>query len=293
MSQPQAAAHYQVSHSSVIRWTRRNAETGNLAALPMGGKKPFALAAEEVWIRARVAEKPDLTGRELLAELNQRGIEISYYAVWHFLDHAGLSFKKSLRASEQDRADVARRRTLWKKHQDRIAAGRLIFIDETWAKTNMTRMHGRCARGQRLIGKVPHGARRTLTFVAGLRCDGVVAPCVFDGPIDAESFFAWVEQFLVPGLRPGDIVVMDNLSSHKNPAVRQAIRSAGAKLFFLPPYSPDLNPIEQAFSKLKTLLRKENARTIEPVETCIARLLGQIAPAECLNYFREAGYAST
>jgi transposase len=140
---------------------------------------------------------------------------------------------------------------------------------------------------------VPHGDRKTLTFVAGLRCDGIVAPCVFDGPIDAESFTAWVEQFLVPGLRPGDIVVMDNLSSHKSPAVRQAIRSIGAKLFFLPPYSPDLNPIEQAFSKLKTLLRKENARTIEQIETCIARLIGQIVPAECLNYFREAGYAST
>jgi len=201
--------------------------------------------------------------------------------------------KKILRASEQDRADVARRRKQWKQHQHKIAAGRLIFIDETWAKTNMTRLHGRCAKGQRLIGKVPHGHRKTLTFVAGLRCDGIIAPCVFDGPIDSESFLAWIVQFLVPDLRPGDIVVMDNLSSHKNAAVRQAIRAAGAKLFFLPPYSPDLNPIEQAFSKLKTLLRKANARTIEQVEKCIATLLRQIEAAECLNYFQEAGYAST
>src|SRR3984957_10603122 len=122
------------------------------------------------------------------------------------------ALKKSLHASEQDRADVARRRRQWKRHQNKVAAGRLIFIDETWAKTNMTRLHGRCARGQRLIAKVPHGHRKTLTFVAGLRCDGVVAPCVFDGPIDGESFLAWVVQFLVPTLRPGDIVVMDNLS---------------------------------------------------------------------------------
>jgi putative transposase len=140
---------------------------------------------------------------------------------------------------------------------------------------------------------VPHGHRKTLTFVAGLRCDGIVAPCVFDGPIDGECFLAWALQFLVPDLRPGDIVVMDNLSSHKNKAVREAIRAAGAKLFFLPPYSPDLNPIEQAFSKLKTLLRKENARTIEQVEKCIAKLIRLIDRTECLNYFQAAGYAST
>ena len=236
--------------------------TGSPAALPMGGKKPFALADEAAWIRARLAEKPDITGRELLVELIQRGVTVSYYGVWHFLDHIGLSFKKSLRASEQDRADVARRRRQWKQRQGKISATRLVFVDETWAKTNMTRLHGRCPRGQRLLAKVPHGPR-TLTFVAGLRCDGFTAPCVFDGPIDGESFLAWVEQFLAPTLRPGDIVVMDNLSSHKDPAIRRAIRSAGAKLFYLPPYSPDLNPIEQAFSKLKTLLRKENARGVD------------------------------
>lgn len=157
----------------------------------------------------------------------------------------------------------------------------------------MTRLRGRCAKGKRLVAKAPHSHRKTLTFVAGLRSDGMIAPCVFDGPIDAESFLAWVVQFLVPDLHPGDIVVMDNLSSHKNKKVRQAIRAAGAKLFYLPPYSPDLNPIEQAFSKLKTLLRKENARTIAQVEKCIASLIRQIEPAECRNYFQEAGYAST
>ena len=157
----------------------------------------------------------------------------------------------------------------------------------------MTRLHGRCSRGQRLVAKVPQGPRKTLTFVAGLRCDGLTAPCLFDGPIDAESFLAWVEQFLVPSLRPRDIVVMDNLSSHKDPAIRRAIRSAGAKLFYLPPYSPDLNPIEQAFSKLKTLLRKENARSLEAVEHAIGRLLNKLTATECRNFFTEAGYAST
>ena len=255
MSRAEAARRFEVSHSSAIRWTQRATATGSPGALPMGGKKPFALADEAEWIRARLAEKPDITGRELLAELIQRGVTVSYYGVWHFLDHIGLSFKKSLRASEQDRADVARRRRQWKQRQGKISATRLVFVDETWAKTNMTRLHGRCPRGQRLIAKVPHGPRKTLTFVAGLRCDGFTAPCVFDGPIDGESFLAWVEQFLAPTLRPGDIVVMDNLSSHKDPAIRRAIRSAGAKLFYLPPYSPDLNPIEQAFPVIPAKLR--------------------------------------
>ena len=171
-------------------------------------------------------------------------------------------------------------------------AARLIFIDETPAKTNMTRLHGRCAVGQRLVAKVPHGHWKTLTFVAGLRCDGIVAPCVFDRPINAVSFLAWVTKFLVPTLRRGDVVIMDNLSSHKAVAVRRAIRSAGALLMFLPPYSPDLNPIEQAFSKLKTLLRKENARTREQTEECIGTLLDRITAQECANYFRDAGYST-
>jgi transposase len=173
-----------------------------------------------------------------------------------------------------------------------VDAARLIFIDETWAKTNMTRLHGRCAVGQRLVAKVPHGHWKTLTFVAGLRCDGIVAPCVFDRPINAVSFLAWVTKFLVPTLRRGDVVIMDNLSSHKAVAVRRAIRSAGALLMFLPPYSPDLNPIEQAFSKLKTLLRKENARTREQTEQCIGTLLDRITAQECANYFRDAGYST-
>lgn len=169
----------------------------------------------------------------------------------------------------------------------------MIFIDETWAKTNMTRTHGRCAKGDRLVAKVPHGNRKTLTFIAGLRCDGVVAPCLLDGPIDRESFLAWLEQFLAKEVRPGDIVLMDNLSSHKNAAVRSAIRSVGGKLLYLPRYSPDLNPIEPVFAKLKTLLRKANARSFDAVQEAIATLLKQIEPDECLNYFRQAGYAST
>ena len=156
----------------------------------------------------------------------------------------------------------------------------------------MTRRHGRCACGSRLVAKVPHGRWRTLTFLAALRCDRIDAPCVIDGPINGISFRAYVEQFLVPTLGTGDIVIMDNLGSHKGQAVRQLIRAAGAKLFFLPRYSPDLNPIEQVFSKLKTLLRKADPRTIEATWRQIGALLGTFTPQECANYLVNSGYAS-
>jgi transposase len=187
---------------------------------------------------------------------------------------------------------VARRRAQWRKYQGRLDPSRLVFIDETWAKTNMTRTHGRALRGQRLVAKAPHGRWRTLTFLAALRRDCIAAPCVIDGPINGESFLAYVEQVLVPVLKPGDIVIIDNLGSHKGKAVRHAIRAAGAKLFFLPPYSPDLNPIEQVFAKLKTLLRKAAERTVEATWKRIGALLECFTPQECANYLVNAGYAS-
>jgi transposase len=204
----------------------------------------------------------------------------------------GLASKKSLHASEQDRPDVARRRAQWKKYQGRLDPRRLVFIDETWAKTNMTRTYGRAPRGKRLVAKAPHGRWRTLTFLAALRHDRIDAPCVIDGPINGESFRAYVEQILVPALKPGDVVIIDNLGSHKGKAVRQAIRSVGAKLLFLPPYSPDLNPIEQLFAKLKTLLRKAAERTVEATWRRIGALLQCFSPQECANYLKNAGYAS-
>ena len=188
---------------------------------------------------------------------------------------------------------MARKRARWKQHQGRVNPARFVFVDETWAKTNMTRTHGRALRGQRLVAAVPHGRWTTMTFLAALRCDGIAAPCVFDGPINGASFLAWVVQFLVPTLRPGDIVVLDNLGSHKGVAVRRAIRQAGAHLLFLPPYSPDLNLIEMMFAKLKTLLRKADQRSIAAVWGRIGALLNQFSPSECTNYMRHAGYGST
>ncbi len=197
------------------------------------------------------------------------------------------------RAAEQDRADVARRRTRWKAHQASVDAKRLVFLDETWTTTTMARLRGWGRRGTRLIEPAPHGHWRTLTFIAALRHDRLEAPCVFDGPINGRRFLAYIEQMLVPTLKRGDVVIMDNLGSHKGQAVRQAIRAAGAHLLFLPPYSPDLNPIEQVFAKLKHLLRNAAERTVDATWRRIGHLLDRFSPAECTNYFRNCGYAST
>jgi transposase len=159
-------------------------------------------------------------------------------------------------AGERDRPDIARRRAQWAKYQNKIEPERLVFIDETWTKTNMAPLRGWAPLGMRLPAKVPHGHWKTTTFLAALRHDRIEAPWLLDGPIDGQSFQTYVEKVLVPTLRPGDVVIMDNLGSHKGKAVRRLIRAADAKLIFLPKYSPDLNPIEQVFAKLKHLLRK-------------------------------------
>jgi transposase len=196
-------------------------------------------------------------------------------------------------ASERDRPDVARRRAQGTERQDQIDPQRLVFIDETWVKTNMEPLRGWAPLGERLIAKVPHGHWRTSTFIAALRCDRIEAPWILDGPVNAEAFKTYVEKVLTPTLKPGDLVIMDNLASHKGKAVRQAIRAAGAKLIFLPKYSPDLNPIEQVFAKLKHLLRNAAARTIETLTAAVGELLGAFTATECANYFANSGYART
>ena len=167
---------------------------------------------------------------------------------------------------------------------------RLVFIDETWAATNMARRHGRARRGQRVVAAVPHGHWKTTTFLAALRHDRITAPCVFDGPINGERFLAYVEQALAPTLQPSDVVIMDNLGAHKVEGVRTAIEARGADLLYLPPYSPDLNPIEQVFAKLKALLRTAKTRTVDALWHAIAQALDAFQPAECAHYLTHAGY---
>jgi transposase len=194
--------------------------------------------------------------------------------------------------AEQDRPDVARKRHRWKAHQGKIDPRRLVFIDETWIKTNMAPLRGWAPRGQRLPAKVPHGHWQTLTFIAGLRHDRVDAPCVIDGPINGMLFTAYVEQFLAPTLAPGDIVVLDNLGSHKGKAASAAVRARGAHLIFLPPYSPDLNPIEQLFAKVKHWMRNAQERSHGATWRRVGQILDIVSPRECANYLRNSGYAS-
>ena len=187
---------------------------------------------------------------------------------------------------------MARKRVRWKTYQGRVDPRRLVFIDETWAKTNMAPLRGWAPRGQRLRAKVPFGHWKTMTFVAALRHDRIDAPWVLDGPMNGASCRPYVEQGLGPTLGPGDIVIMDNLGSHKGCPIRTAIRAAGARLLFLPPYSPDLNPIEQVFAKLKHLLRKAAERTVQATWQRIGQLLDHFSPNECANYLVNSGYAS-
>jgi transposase len=195
-----------------------------------------------------------------------------------------------LRATEQDRPDVAARRAVWRVQQTGLDPERLVFLDETWAKTNMTRPRGRSRRGTRLIASVPYGHWKTTTFVAALRTKGLTAPLVIDGPINGEVFLAYVQQQLAPTLQPGDLVVLDNLSSHKRAGVREAIESVGATLLYLPPYSPDFNPIEQAFAKFKWLLKSAAERTVDSLWNTCGQLLDEFTPTECRNDIHQCGY---
>lgn len=198
-----------------------------------------------------------------------------------------------MRAAEQDRPDVQQRRAEWRVLQAGLDPDRLVFIDETWAKTNMTRPRGRSSCGTRLIAAVPYGHWKTTTFLAGLRTSGLTAPLVVDGAINGAIFLAYVRQQLVPTLRAGDVVIMDNLSSHKRTGVREAIESVGAALMFLPPYSPDLNPIENAFAKFKWLLKSAPERTVAALWNACGRLLARFTEPECRNYIRHCGYRYT
>jgi len=184
-------------------------------------------------------------------------------------------------------------RLAWSEAQPTMDVEKLVFIDETWAATNMTRSYGRAPKGCRCVDSAPLGDWQTTTFVAALRHHQLTAPMVIDGPMDGELFLAWVEQFLCPTLQPGDIVILDNLSSHKVEGVQQAVAAVGATVLYLPPYSPDLNPIEKLFSKLKTLLRKAALRATEELWKEIGALLNMLTASECANYFASSGYVST
>ena len=294
MSRRQAAAHFRVSAASAVRWVSLKAETGGVAPRPRGGRSRSPLTPHSAWLLALVAKEPDLTLAELAHWiLDGVGVTITEGSIRRFFKRHRISYKKTLHASEQTRPDVAEAREQWKAGQARLDPARLVFVDETGTNTKMVKTRGRCPMNQRLIGRQPFGHWKTTTFTAGLRCDGITAPFVLDGAMNRDAFIVFVEQILGPTLSQGDIVIMDNLPAHKGDAVRQLIEARGATLKFLPPYSPDLNPIELVFAKLEVLLRKAAERTVGALWDRIGAVLDACTPAECANYLRHDGYVAT
>ncbi|HLX98689.1 MAG TPA: IS630 family transposase [Roseiarcus sp.] len=286
------AALFGISPSCISKWGTLRRRTGDVAPGKVGGHKKRALSGEVAeWLRARMRASA-FTLRGLAAELAERGVKTEARAVWVFVHAEGLSYKKTLVASEQSRPDVARKRMRWKARQAGVDPKRLVFVDETWVKTNMEPLRGWGPEQERLRAPVPHGHWKTLTFVAALRHDRIDAPWVIDGPINGEIFSVYVKKVLAPTLVQGEIVVLDNLGSHKGKPARAAIRAAGAHMLFLPPYSPDLNPIEQVFAKLKHLMRKARPRAFDETWKSVGQTLDAFAPDECANYLKNSGYVS-
>ncbi|UYZ08941.1 IS630 family transposase [Agrobacterium salinitolerans] len=291
MSARQSAARFGVGISTAIRWIAR-ASDGEPTSRPQGWRRPSVLDAHETFVVAMIDDRKDVTLDEMVERLSvERQVGISRSALGAWLRGRGWTFKKkSAHALEQDRPDVLKRRRAWFEGQLDLDPEKLIFIDETGLSTKMARLRGRAIRGERCRAGVPHGHWKTTTFTGALRLTGMTAPFVYDGAMNGNVFLAYVEQVLSPTLQTGDVVVMGNLPAHKAAGVRDAIERAGAKLMFLPPYSPDFNPIENAFSKLKAMLRARAERKIDALWDAVGTLIPRFTSEECANYFRVAGY---
>ena len=279
-------ASLHASATRQARWARRSLKRPRPA-----GRRSHRIEARAETVLALVEETPDMTLAEIAVHLESaHGVRVSQSTVWRFFHRRGITFKKTAHASEQQRPDVLRRRRAWFDAQPDLDPEQLVFVDETGASTKMARRCGRAPRGHRCRASVPHGHWKTTTFVGALRLSGMTAPMVLDGAMHGAAFLAYVEQVLVPTLKPGDIVVMDNLPAHRSAAVRDVIRRAGAELRFLPPYSPDFNPIEMAFSKFKADLKRRAARTVTELWEAIGQATNIFTPDECENYFAAAGF---
>jgi transposase len=288
-STAEVAERFGVSPAFVRRLQQRFRQTGSLAPLPGGRGPSRKLAAYDAALRRAVRECPDATPAEHRAALE---LPASRVTVWRALRRLRLTRKKkSTHAAERDRPDVAEARRQWPTRLAGVDPNDLAFLDETGANTAMQRTHGYAPVGQRVVAAVPLGDWQAVTFVGALTAGGLVAPWALEGAMTGAWFLTYVEQVLVPALRPGMVVVMDNLPGHKVDGVERAIRAAGCRLEYLPPYSPDLNPIENAFSKLKRALRDWAARTTDGVYDALRRAITTFNPNECLNYFRHCHYA--
>ncbi len=287
-STAEVAERFGVSTAFVRRLQQRFRLTGCLAPRPHGGGLAPKLARREGELRRAAAERPDATPEEHRERLR---LPASRVTVWRAMRRLGLTRKKkSTHASERDRPDVAKARRRWPEKLAGVDPKDLVFLDETGANTAMQRTHGYAPKGRRVVASAPLGGWQAVTFIGALTACGLVAPWALEGAMNGDWFLAYVEQILVPALRPGMVVVMDNLPSHKVKGVETAIQAAGCRVEYLPPYSPDLNPIEKAFSKLKRALRDWAARTVEGVYEGLREIITRFGPAECLNYFRHCGY---
>lgn len=291
MSQREIARTFRVSLSFVSRLLKRRRETGAMDPDPHGGgPTPVLDAADLVKLRRLVVEHNDAT----LEELRDRGgFSCCLTTIWRALRRMGLTRKKKVEhADERDRPDVQRKRRSFRDKMKRVASTRLHFIDETGVTTAMTRAYALAPQGERAVGKAP-GKWDSYTVVAALGADGVHASLVLPGAIDAAAFESYVEQVLAPELRPGDVVVWDNLASHQTRAAARAVRRAGARLIWLPPYSPDYNPIEQLWSKTKAHLRRAAARTQDAVYAALGDALESVTIRDIIGWYKHAGLCAT
>ncbi|XWN32702.1 MAG: IS630 family transposase [Devosia sp.] len=291
LSTREAARRFCVGIATAGAWHRLWRTTGDVRPRRQGHPGHSKLDPHEAFILALIEERKDITLKEIAERLrSERDVHAWPSTIWQFLDRRGITFKKTAHAAEQNRIDVLASRRAWFQDQLDLDPARLIFIDETGLSTKMARLRGRAPRGERCVAAVPHGHWKTTTFTAGLRSDGLVAPWLLDGAMDGDAFRTYVASVLVPELSPGDVVIMDNLPAHKVSGVRSAIEDVGAMLLYLPPYSPDFNPIEHAFAKLKALLRKAACGTIPALWDEVADALHAFTPTECRNLFQSAGY---
>ena len=265
LSRNSAAKRFEVGIASAVRWVKQFEATGEMSPKPLGGdRRSGRIEAHHDYLMGLIRRTPDITLLEIQERLIRNcGEHFSSSVLVALLRPSRRHVqKKTAHATEQQRPDVLKKRLEWFEGQLDLDPDKLVFIDETGASTNLARKGGRCRRGRRLRIGVPHGHYKTVTLVAGIRLRGLVAAKTYDRPINAALFEEWVENCLVPTLSKGDVVVMDNLPAHKGPRVEEMIKAAGAELRYLPPYSPDMNPIEKAFSKLKAHLRKIAERTV-------------------------------
>ena len=288
-STAEVAERFSVSSAFVRRLKQRFRQTSSLAPRPGGRGPARKLAAYEDALRQAVRQHPDATPAEHRDRLKLPAARVT---VWRALRRLRLTRKKkSTHAAERDRPDVAQARRLWPEKLAGVDPDDLAFLDETGANTAMQRTHGYAPQGERVVGAVPLAGWQAVTFVGALTSGGLVAPWALEGAMNGELFLAYVEQILAPALRPGMVVVMGNLPCHKVAGVEEAIRAAGCRLEYLPPYSPDRNPIENAFSKLKRALRDWAAQTVGGIYRALRQLIKRFSPLECLNYLRHCGYA--